>query len=83
MYKKKKDILPVSIANFELESTVQLSYNLRIVKTAPRNLTIKRRPVLNLSKLKVKNFGLNFPLIQKNYDSLSIFKKFYKSHLLD
>ena len=84
MYKKKKNLLPVNIANhFELESAVQHRYNLR----NRQNITPKFN---NKSATGAKSFQIEgeklwnvLPPYLKSCDSLNIFKKLYKSHLLD
>ena len=84
MYKKKKNLLPVSIANhFELESTAQHSYNLRNRQNSTPKFNNKTATGAKSFQIEGEKFWFELPPYLKNCDSLSIFKKIYKSYLLD
>ena len=84
MYKRKKDLLPTTIANyFDTVSQPEHSYGLR----NRRNPTNHFRSKTATGKKSIQNQGENIwrdlPPYLKDSDSLISFKKWYKSYLLE
>ena len=84
MYKKKKNLLPVNVANhFELESAAQHSYNLRNRQNNALKFNIKSATGAKAFQIEGEKFWTALPPYLKNCDSLNIFKRLYKSYLLE
>ena len=84
MYKRKKALLPTTIANyFESETRPEHNCNLR----RRRNENSNFRSNLAIGKQSMQNRGENLwqklPPYLKDCDTLIMFKKYYKSHLLE
>ena len=83
MYKKKKALLPTTIANyFEPETRPEHNYNLRRRQNENSNFRSK----LAIGKKSIQNRGetvwKKMPQYLKDCDTLIMFKKYYKSYLL-
>ena len=76
MYKKKKNLLPVNIANhFELESAVQHRYNLRNRQNITPKFNNKSGTGAKSFQIEGEKFWNVLPPYLKSCDSLNIFKK--------
>ena len=82
MFKRKKNLLPTTIASFfATESRPEPRYNLR---RRPNDLFFRSN--LEVGKKSIQNVGeilwSELPSYLKNSESLKMFKKYYKSHLI-
>ena len=82
MYKRKNNLLPCTIANFfQTKSQTESRYNLR----ERRNVN-QFRSKLDVGKKSIQNQGeilwSQLPPYLKDLESLKMFKKYYKSHLI-
>ena len=83
MFKRKNNLLPTTIANFFVtESRPESRYNLR----RRQNNNLCFRSNLEVGKKSIQNVGeilwSELPPYLKDLESLKMFKKFYKSHLI-
>ena len=83
MYKKQKNLLPTPIANyFEPETRPEHQYNLR--RRQNNGPTFRSNTVFGQKSIQNEGEKLwtELPQYLKDSDSLIMFKKYYKSHLL-
>ena len=83
MFKRKNNLLPTTIANFfATESRPESRYNLR--RTPNNGLCFRSN--LEVGKKSIQNIGeilwSELPPYLKDSESLKMFKKYYKSHLI-
>ena len=84
MFKKKKDLLPTTVANFfETGSPPEHSYNLRNRRN--NNYIFRSNTVFGENSIQNKGEKLwrELPPYLKDLDTMITFKKYYKSYLLE